>query len=168
MGSIRVSESQTEIDSVPPEIRQLVGDIILNFALLQSQLSELFAAVCQAKQSYFTYLGHNVDISTMTTAIIRLLSSYEKPEGDFSSLIRCLKKCKELSEERNKMAHSSLIFDPQAKLLMRSEIRGGSESGRVGQILRGEHFQSILSSLKKQMWTIRMFMIENHRYSRKQ
>jgi hypothetical protein len=163
MGSIRITESQTEIDSIPEEIRILVGDVILNFSLLQSKLSSLFSKLVDAREHHFAYLGQNVDISTMTTAIIRMLGSYEKPPGDFEALIKTLKACKKLSEERNKIAHCALIYDPQANLLIRSEIEGGNAPGRKGQILNADHFRQTLVQLKKEMWNITILMSTEYR-----
>lgn len=93
VGSIHSTPDITEVDHLPVEFRIRAGDIILVSALIQQQLSELFAHIVGVNPAVFTYLGHELDTSKMITAIKRLVKSDDCPGEADSKLISLLNQC---------------------------------------------------------------------------
>lgn len=158
MGSIHISPQITEIDHLPVEFRTKVGDIILVCALIQEQLSELFAHIVGLNPAVFTYLGHDLDTSKMITATKRLVKSDDCPTDVDSQLIGILNQCAKALEERNKIAHGPLLY--YSGMLMRSELRGGDKPHRVAQGLSLAYFDKALADAKAALWALRLQVIE--------
>ena len=54
MGSIKLTPTVTEVDYIPKEIRERVGEIILTAAIIQHQLADVFAQIAGMRPSVFT------------------------------------------------------------------------------------------------------------------
>jgi len=155
------SPEVTEIDHIPEEIRIMVGDIILISASIQRHLSEIFAKVIGASPAYYSYIGHDLDVSKTITAIKRFAKS---PDCSFTvddEFIKTINKCLKIFEKRNKIAHGAMFFDEN--MLMRYEIETGVKPQRVFRILGTVYFTKILAEAKSALWAIRL---ENAKLSR--
>ena len=153
MGSIKITPSITEIDYVPVEFRLTVGEIFLTSAMVQHQLVELFAKIVGVNPAIFVYLGHTLDTSQTIKALQRLIKSDDAPIQTSSALSDVLKRCIKILEERNKIAHSAIIYVDN--MLMRSEVEGGNKPKRVMRVLTLEHFTFVLREMKSVLWDLR-------------
>ena len=154
MGSIRLTPEITEIDHLPLEFRTKAGDIILVCALLQQELSELFAHIVGLNPAVFTYLGHDLETSKMITAIKRLVKSDDCPNKVGSRLISILNKCENALKERNNVAHGPLLYG--SGMLMRFEIKGGDKPHRLAKVLSMAYFDKALGDAKAALWELRL------------
>ena len=157
MVSIKLMPNKTEIDYIPSEIRTTVGDIILTSALIQHQLSELFAHIIAVNPAIFTYLGHDIDTNKIITAMKRLLKSNDCPIGIDIELVSVLNKCAMALQERNNIAHGGMRYVNGE--LMRFEIQGGEKPHRVANRLSFDYFDKVLSDMKSALWAIRQHTI---------
>ena len=158
MGSIRLTPDTTEIDYLPVEFRIKAGDIILVCALIQQQLSELFAHIVGLNPAVFTYLGHDLDTSKMITAIKRLVKSDDCPNEVDGQLTAILNKCSKALQERNNVAHGPMLYD--SGMLMRFEIKGGDKPHRSAQFLSMPYFDKALGDAKAALWDLRQQVIQ--------
>ena len=158
MGSIHLAPDITEIDHMPVEYRTRAGDIVLTCALIQRQLSELFAHIVGLNPAVFTYLGHDLDTSKMITAIKRLAKSDDCPSEVDGKLITTLNRCGKALQERNNVAHGPLAYD--SGMLMRFQIEGGDQPHRVAQQLTMAYFDKALRDAKAALWALREQVIE--------
>jgi hypothetical protein len=158
VGSIQITPEITEIDHLPVEFRTRAGDIILVCALIQQQLSELFAHIVGLNPAVFTYLGHDLDTSKMITATKRLVKSDDCPADVDSQLIGTLNQCAKALQERNNVAHGPMLYD--SGMLMRFELRGGDKPHRVARQLSLGYFDKALADAKAALWALRLQVIE--------
>jgi len=153
MGSIKLEPNITEVDYIPREIRERVGDIVLTAAIIQHQLSDLFAYIVGLQPSVFTYLGHDLDTSKMITAIKRLVKSDDCPIDVDAGLVTALNKCGEVLKKRNSVAHGSMAFVDG--VLFRYQLEGGDKPHRLAQGLNLAYFDELLSEAKAALWVLR-------------
>ena len=158
MGSIRLTPDITEIDHLPVEFRTKAGDTILVCALIQQELSELFAHIVGLNPAVFAYLGHDLDTSKMITAIKRLVRSDDCPSEVDAQLITILNRCGKALQERNNVAHGPLLYD--SGMLMRFQIEGGDKPHRVAQQLTMAYFAKALGEAKAALWELRQQVIQ--------
>lgn len=166
MGSIRLTPDITEIDHLPVEFRTRAGDIILVCALMQQQLSDLFAHIVGLNPAIFTYLGHDLDTSKMITAIKRLVKSDDYPNQVDGQLTTILNKCAKALQERNNVAHGPLLYD--SGMLMRFEIKGGAKPHRLAQVLSMAYFDRALGDAKTALWELRQQVIQLNKHKAQQ
>ena len=157
MGSIQLTPNKTEIDYIPPEIRTTVGDIILTSALIQHQISDLFAKAIAVNPAIFTYLAHDIDINKIIIAMKRLLKSNDCPTGIDREILSVLTKCAKVFQERNNIAHGAMLYVDGT--LIRFEIQGGETPYRVANGLSLAYFDKVLSDMKAALWAIRQHSI---------
>ena len=158
MGSIRLTPEITEIDHLPVEFRTKAGDIILVCALIQQQLSELFAHIVGLNPAVFTYLGHDLDTSKMISAIKRLVKSDDCPTEVDAQLITTLNKCEKALRERNNVAHGPMVYVDG--MLVRFEVKGGDKPHRLAQGLSMPYFDKALGDAKAALWELRQQVIQ--------
>lgn len=120
-----------EVDYILKEIRKRVGEIVLTAAIIQRQLSDVFAHIVGVRPSVFTYLGHDLDTSKMITAIKRLVKSDYYLIAVDAGLIAALNKCGEVIKKHNSVAHALQIAQAIAttftRLLRSASQATGSE-----------------------------------------
>lgn len=154
VGSIRLTPDLTEIDYLPIEYRIRVGEIILVCAVMQNNLSSLFAHIALINPSVFTYLGHDIDTSKMIKAIQRLVKSDDCPTEVDSGIISVLKKCQKVLTKRNDVAHGPLHYIDG--MLIRSELVGGDKPHRLARGLSLQYFDQTLAEAKSALWDLRL------------
>lgn len=154
MGSIKLAPTLTEVDYIPKEIRERVGEILLTASIIQHQLSDLFANIAGLQPSIFTYLGHDIDTSKMITAIKRLAKSDDCPIAVDAELIAALNKCGDVLRKRNSVAHGSMAFVDGT--LFRYQLEGGEKPHRLVQGLNQAYFDALLAEAKAALWALRV------------
>lgn len=153
MGSIKLTPTITEVDYIPMEIRERVGEIVLTAAIIQHQLSDLFAHIAGLRPSVFVYLGHDLDTSKMIKAIKRLVKSEDCPIDVDAGLIAALNRCDQVLTKRNSVAHGSMAFVDG--VLFRYQLEGGDKPHRLVQGLNLAYFDELLSETKAALWALR-------------
>lgn len=154
MGSIKLTPTVTEVDYIPKEIRERVGEIVLTAAIIQHQLADVFAQIAGMRPSVFTYLGHDLGTSKMIIAIKRLVKSDDCPITVDAGLIAALNKCGEVLKKRNSVAHGSMAFVDS--VLFRYQLEGGDKPRRLVQGLNLAYFDELLAEAKAALWALRI------------